>query len=139
MVQALACFFVRSFFCLLVYFSIGKRPCIDRTKITTDVKVSLTRSMIRGMVNKLIRKIHDSNRTIPTSTRKKQTDVIHGERASSAVLHGYQLEIYFSCLGYKLQLPDFIRWGPEYESVYYGINNTRPIYSERAHRALQNP
>ena len=25
------------------------------------------------------------------------------------------------------------------ESVYYGINNTRPIYSERAHRALQNP
>ena len=29
--------------------------------------------------------------------------------------------------------------GPGYESVYYGINNTRPIYSERAHRALQNP
>ena len=23
------------------------------------------------------------------------------------------------------------------ESVYYGINNTRPIYSERVHRALQ--
>ena len=35
-------------------------------------------------------------------------------------------------------LPDFIQWGPGYESVYYGINNTRPIYSERAHRALQN-
>ena len=39
----------------------------------------------------------------------------------------------------KIPLPDFIRWGPEYESVYYEINNTRPIYSERAHRALQNP
>ena len=26
-----------------------------------------------------------------------------------------------------------------HESVYCGINNTRPIYSERAHRALQNP
>ena len=38
-----------------------------------------------------------------------------------------------------LALPDFIRWGPGYESVYYGINNTRPIYSERAHQALQNP
>ena len=25
------------------------------------------------------------------------------------------------------------------QSVYYGINNTRPIYSGRAHRALQNP
>ena len=25
------------------------------------------------------------------------------------------------------------------QSVYYGINNTRSIYSERAHRALQNP
>ena len=30
-------------------------------------------------------------------------------------------------------LPDFIRWGPGYKSVYYGINNTRPVYSERAH------
>ena len=37
------------------------------------------------------------------------------------------------------QLPDFIRWGTGYKSVYYGINNTRPIYSERARRALQNP
>ena len=36
-------------------------------------------------------------------------------------------------------LPDFIPWGSGYESVYYGINNTIPIYSERAHRPLQNP
>ena len=36
-------------------------------------------------------------------------------------------------------LPDFIQWGPEYESVYYGIHNTKPIYSERVHQALQNP
>ena len=34
---------------------------------------------------------------------------------------------------YGSPLPDFIRWGPGYKSVYYGINNTRPIYSERAH------
>ena len=29
--------------------------------------------------------------------------------------------------------------GPGYESVHYGIDNKRPIYSERAHQALQNP
>ena len=40
---------------------------------------------------------------------------------------------------WKFPLPDFIRRGPGYKSVYYGINNTRPIYSERAHRSLQNP
>ena len=39
----------------------------------------------------------------------------------------------------EAELPDFIRWGPGYESVYYGINNARPIYSERAHRASQDP
>ena len=38
----------------------------------------------------------------------------------------------------RLSLPDFIPWGPGYESVYYGIINTRPLYSERAHRALQS-
>ena len=40
---------------------------------------------------------------------------------------------------YVASLPNFIPWGSGYESVYYGINNTRPIYSERAHRPLQNP
>ena len=40
-------------------------------------------------------------------------------------------------IGTMVLLPDFILWGPGYESVYYGINNTRPIYSERAHRAYK--
>ena len=40
--------------------------------------------------------------------------------------------------GFIIPLPDFIPWGPGYESVYYGINNTTPIYSERTHQALQN-
>ena len=34
-------------------------------------------------------------------------------------------------------LPDFIGRGPGYKSVYYGINNIRPIYSERVHRVLR--
>ena len=35
-------------------------------------------------------------------------------------------------------LPDFIPWGPGYESVYYGINNARPICILKEHWALQS-
>ena len=40
---------------------------------------------------------------------------------------------------WKFVIARFHTSGAWVQSVYYGINNTRPIYSERAHRALQNP
>ena len=39
----------------------------------------------------------------------------------------------------NMAIAGFHTSGAWVESVYYGINNTRPIYSERVHRALQNP
>ena len=39
---------------------------------------------------------------------------------------GDLLDFFKMTLPLQLTLPDFIRWGPGYESMYYGINNTRP-------------
>ena len=55
----------------------------------------------------------------------------HEKRRALGILVSMTL---FASLSLRIGLlPDFIRWGPGYKSVYYGINNTRPIYSERAH------